>query len=174
MELLQAIYFVCKAIKLSQREPQSTFFGVLPWSSLCLGRSRNGSPDTAQLPDCHQLWPLGPYRRPSLYARLAPYAKTRSFCIQGLPPVLTAFLTWRIGVLRTTIVSSVENLWVFAHSNRLLRVLPVDILVSLTIVHVPHSGHFKTSPLGLPWVVQQTYPLVLMLVLCACKQCQNT
>ena len=70
-------------------------------------------------------------------------------------------------------VSNVENLCILAHSKRLLRVLPVDILVSLTIVHVPHSGHFKTSPLGLPWVAQQTYLPVLMLVLYVGKQCQN-
>ena len=51
-----------------------------------------------------------------------------------------------MNVLRSTIVSNVENLCIFAHSNRLLRVLPVDILVSLTIVHVPHSGHFIGVP----------------------------
>jgi hypothetical protein len=63
-----------------------------------------------------------------------------------MPPVSAAFLTLRIDVLRTTIVSNVENLCIFAHSSRLLRVLLVDILDSLTIVHVPHSGHFIGAP----------------------------
>lgn len=51
-----------------------------------------------------------------------------------------------MNVFLSTIVSNVENLWKFAHSSRLLLVLPVDILDSLTIVHVPHSGHFIGAP----------------------------
>lgn len=60
-------------------------------------------------------------------------------------------------------VSNVENLCILAHSKRLLRVLPVDILVSLTIVHVPHSGHFIGAPCLAP---------CLWLPLCAKSQYQ--
>ncbi len=40
------------------------------------------------------------------------------------------------------IVSSVENLCILAHSILLRLVLLFRVLVSLTIVHVLHTGHF--------------------------------
>lgn len=40
------------------------------------------------------------------------------------------------------IVSSVENLCILAHSILLRLVLFACVLVSLTIVHVLHTGHF--------------------------------
>ena len=45
-------------------------------------------------------------------------------------------------VFETIMVSKVVNLCSFAHSSLRLRVFPVLVLVSFTIVHVPHSGHF--------------------------------
>jgi hypothetical protein len=45
------------------------------------------------------------------------------------------------------IVSSVENLCMFAHSILLRLVLFACVLVSLTVVHAPHSGHFIREPL---------------------------
>ena len=67
---------------------------------------------------------------------------TRKADSQDLLPVLEVFCFSRMRVFETIMVSKVVNLCSFAHSSLRLRVFPVLILVSLTIVHVPHSGHF--------------------------------
>ena len=68
-----------------------------------------------------------------------------------MTPISVAFLIGCNRVFETIIVSSVVNRCSFAHSNRRLRVFPVDILVSLTIVHVPHSGHLIGGPFVVFW-----------------------
>jgi hypothetical protein len=50
------------------------------------------------------------------------------------------------GSFCSIIISIVENRCSLAHSKRRLRVLSVLDRVSLTIVQVPHSGHFTNVP----------------------------